>query len=645
MLIPDQETAVDFLNCEAISNTVIEILMGYRNRPLTIGIHGDWGAGKSSILKMIECELAKDEQVAVLWFNGWTFEGFDDAKTVLIESTITELCRQRSTSGKVKEVAARLLRRVDWLKVSKRSSGLAFNMLTGIPSPDQIQSAVSKLKNVAKNVGSINPADVPERLEEISGLLKPEDGGDNVTNTIHAFRKEFHELLDEAKVGQLVVLIDDLDRCLPATAIQTLEAIRLFLCVPKTAFVIGADEAMIEYAVRQHFPNLPVASGPLPYARNYLEKLIQVPFRIPVLGAQETRMYVTLLLVQSLVGEDHDGFSRLLRKAKEGLKKPWLGMGLSQADVQAVDNEKREALDSAFVLAQQIAPVLSEGTKGNPRQVKRFLNALLVRQVIAKARGFDELISQPVLAKLMLAERFQPDFYEHIAIQAMASNEGKAGDIIALEASGKALQGDKKQEADSRKGVPEQEDGQDSDAAKWLERDWLKRWLTIEPTIGNIDLRPYVFVARDKRLLTSAVGLGGLEALIKTLCGSQLEVRAAEQEVKGLTSGDAEIVFGALRERVLGVSSFTNPPPGIEGLSIVAKHHARFQGEVVNLLRILDSRRLGPWVVKGWNESITDPRIMQDLQGVMQTWANQQDNKLLRQAASVALVALRKGTD
>ena len=104
----------------------------------------------------------------------------------------------------------------------------------------------------------------------------------------------------------------------------------------------------------------------------HLEKLIQVPFRIPALGAQETRTYVTLLLVQSIVGEDHDGFDRLLAKAKESLKQPWLGTGLSQADIQEVDENVKDKLNSAFVLAQQIAPILAEGTKGNPRIVQGF---------------------------------------------------------------------------------------------------------------------------------------------------------------------------------------------------------------------------------------------------------------------------------
>ena len=146
MLIPDHETEIDYLNCEAISQTVVELLNDNRKRPLTVGIHGDWGAGKSSILKMIESELSSKKNVAVLWFNGWTFEGFDDAKTVLIENTITELRRKRSTVGKVKEKATKLLKRVDWLKITKRSSGLAFNVLTGLPAPDQIETAIGALR-------------------------------------------------------------------------------------------------------------------------------------------------------------------------------------------------------------------------------------------------------------------------------------------------------------------------------------------------------------------------------------------------------------------------------------------------------------------------------------------------------------------
>ncbi|MCL4677170.1 MAG: KAP family NTPase [Alphaproteobacteria bacterium] len=645
MLIPDHETEVDFLNCEAIAQTVATVLRENRNRPLTIGIHGDWGAGKSSVLKMIETDLTQDKNVAVLWFNGWTFEGFDDAKTILIESTITELCRQRSATGKVKAIAGKLLRRIDWLKVAKRGGGVALNVLTGLPAPDQIQSALAMLNGVTQRIGDMTSEDVTSRLNEIGGFLKPAENGDNLPETIHAFREEFKTLLDEAKIDQLVVLIDDLDRCLPNTAVETLEAIRLFLFVPKTAFIIGADEAMIEYAVRQHFPDLPAASGPLPYARNYLEKLVQIPFRIPALGAQETRAYVMLLLLQGLVGEDHEGFKTLLNQVREGLRQPWLGESATQSDVQAVDKTRRTELDAAFVLAQQIAPMLAEGTKGNPRQVKRFLNALLVRQAIAKARGFGNLIRQPVLAKLMLAERFQPDFYEHVAAQAMASGDGKSADLVALEAANTEQDKKAEKKRTGRKTDDSADEVQASGAEKWRDRDWLKRWLTITPAIAQEDLRPYVFVARDKRLLTGGTVVGGLDALTAKLCATNpFELRPAEPEVRSLTPGDAGIVFAAVRERVLAAGSLKTAPPGISGLSLLAKHHPRYQAELVKLLGSFDPSELGPWAVKGWNESITEPNAKQELQGVIQGWTVGNDNDLLKQAAATALSTLKQGS-
>ena len=647
MLIPDHETEFDYLNCGAISQTVVELLKDNRRRPLTVGIHGDWGAGKSSILKMIEAQLDSDVDVAVLWFNGWTFEGFDDAKTVLIESTITELLRQRSTVGKVKEKATKLLRRVNWLKVAKRSGGLAFNALTGLPSPDQFETAMVALRRLGQDVADLEGNEIPGKVEEIASFLNPAEDGDNLPDTIHQFRKDFKDLLVEAKVEQLVVLIDDLDRCLPTTAIQTLEAIRLFLFVPKSAFVIGADEAMIEYAVRQHFPDLPVASGPLPYARNYLEKLIQVPFRIPALGAQETRIYVTLLLVQSIVGEDHDGLDNLLAKGKDSLREPWHGVGLSQTDVQQVDEGAKDELNSAFVLAQQIAPILAEGTKGNPRQIKRFLNTLLVRQIIAKARGFSEQIKQPVLAKLMLAERFQPDFYEHVSMRAMSANDGRVADLAGVELTGKPEKtkriGKTKEKSTGKRSGQEKATAQQSEIAKWLERDWLKRWLQLEPELANEDLRPYVFVARDRRSLVSATAQGGLETLITKLCGAQLEIRAAEPEVKSLSAADAGIVFNGLRERVLGVGSFVTAPRGMDGLAIVAKHHAHLQREVVALLESFDPKDLGLWVVRGWNEAITETQARGKLIDVMRGWGEQNENTLLKSAAPNAVSTLEGG--
>jgi len=639
MLLPDHETAVDFLNYEAISTTVVELLKENRQRALTIGIHGDWGAGKSSVLKMVQAAMEKDDKVSCLWFNGWTFQGFDDAKTVLIEATIAELCRQRSSMGKVKEIGGRLIKRIDWLKLMRRGTSLAFTLSTGLPSPDVLATVFGNLQQVAGSVKSKTPEEIEAMIKEAASFLKPGEDR-SVPEEIHQFREEFAELLDEAKIDQLVVLIDDLDRCLPATAIDTLEAIRLFLFVPKTAFIIGADEGMIEYAVREHFPNLTLASGAVPYARHYLEKLIQVPFRIPALGNQESRSYVTLLLVEALVGDSHAGFNTLLSKARQTLNQPWLGSGVAQADVQAVDASLLPELDGAFLLAQQIGPILADGTKGNPRQIKRFINSLLVRLAIAKARGFANAVNRAVLAKVMLAERFQPDYYEQLADGAMRASDGIVAELHELETSPELGEAERsiKKDAKPSKPVP----APDAAGTTWRDSEWLRRWLKIQPALGALDLRPYVFVARDKRALATLGGVGGLEALIESLIGSEIAVRSVEPQVKALPIPEAEQLFASLRDRVITQGSFTTQPAGFSGLMIIAKHHPRYQKELLTMIAGIDAKALGFWVAKGWDEVLTEAAAIEQKQTLLNGWAAQTDNVPLQKAASRALSPVRK---
>ena len=306
MILTDNETKVDLLNNEAIAATIITLLRDRPDRPVTVGVHGDWGAGKSSVLEMIEAGFDSEEKVLCPKFNGWRFQGFEDAKIALIEGIVTGLIEKRSLLTKAAEQVKTVLRRIDWLKVAKKAGGLAFTAATGIPSPDLIHTAIGAIESLIADPEKLATKEsAAEALDGVKGLLKPKSDVDttNVPEEINAFRKAFDDLLDKAGVEQLVVLIDDLDRCLPDTAIDTLEAVRLFVFTSRTAFVVAADEAMIEYSVRKHFPDLPDTTGPQSYARNYLEKLIQVPFRIPALGDTETRIYVTLLLVGAELGE------------------------------------------------------------------------------------------------------------------------------------------------------------------------------------------------------------------------------------------------------------------------------------------------------------------------------------------------------
>ena len=598
MIVADNETTIDLLYYEAIARTVVRLVTEESDEPLSVGVHGDWGAGKSSVLLMLEDAFETDEHVLCVRFNAWLFQGFEDAKAVLIETIVDELLQNRPTCAKLTDQAKRVLRRVDWMKVARKASAYGLSLATGIPHPDTLRDLGGAARAVAgKAATDVTAEDVAALVGGSNELLATVEN-DPAPKQMHAFRQEFEELLRRARVNRLVVLLDDLDRCLPEIAVATLEAMRLFLFVPRTAFVIAADEEMIEYAVRHHFPDLPVTTGPTTYARNYLEKLIQVPFRLPSLGYAETRIYVMLLLVLNECGEESDTFSKIVGLAREVLRRPWKGPGVERKAINESLGSVPEAVERALELSGRIAPILADGARGNPRQIKRFINAMMLRLAIAEERGFRDELNISVLAKIMLAERFAPELYD--AIARGSANTGASEDLYALEAAVLAHR--------SVAG-PLKTPSPDAALPDWPNLEWAKQWAAIEPPLAEHDLRPYVFVTRDRRSVFGAVAsLGQLDELITKLQGSPLQIRHASADVARLRTLDAERVFDALRAKVRDAESLAEEPAGARGLAEVSRHHPFLQRSLLAFLKDLPASQLGPWIVTGWAGGAALPR-------------------------------------
>jgi hypothetical protein len=650
---------------------------------VTIGVHGDWGAGKSSVLEMIEAGLDDVEGVLCVKFNGWRFQGFEDAKIALIEGIVTALVEKRPMLTKAAGAVKEVFRRIDWLKVAKKAGGLALTAFTGVPTPDQVRAAVGALTRVLDDPGELaTKENVVAAVETAKSLLKDEVETRNVPEEIGEFRKAFDDLLKEAKVQQLIVLIDDLDRCLPDTAIETLEAVRLFVFTSRTAFVVAADEAMIEYAVRKHFPDLPDTTGPRDYARNYLEKLIQVPFRIPALGEAETRVYVTLLLVGAEVGDDDEGYARLIAAARERLKRPWESAALDAATVNASLGANAARAQNALTLSDQIGPILAAGTKGNPRQIKRFLNTLLLRHRTAEARGFGGEVKLPVLAKLMLAERFLPRLFDQIATVAAAHPKGRCEDLGRLEAA--AGQTDASpgtaDEAENERAVapagpratakPEArvvreslEDGsrgkgraskemaaagiskpaESTMLTEWLGSNAIHDWARVQPALGETDLRPYLFVTKDRKdYFGPASALGHLASVVEQLLGPKLSVQALVGDLKKLAPAEAAQVFEAVRMRIMSADAFDTEPPGIAGLAVLVRAHPSLQPSLLDFLAGLPREQLGAWAVTGWEGIIQEADASARFTQLLDGWSAAEKNPFLKAAAGGAL-RMRKG--
>ncbi|KRH78467.1 KAP family P-loop domain protein [Ferrovum sp. JA12] len=654
MILTDHETKVDLLNNEAIATTIIGLLRERPDRPVTIGVHGDWGAGKSSVLEMIEGGLSGKDEVLCLKFNGWRFQGFEDAKIALIEGIVTGLVEKRPSltkaAGAVKDVFAC----IDWLKVAKNAGGLALTAFTGIPTPDQIGAIVSTLEGVLANPGQIaTKENLSSAIDGVKAILKPSETK-NVPEEVEAFRKAFDKLLKDAGVEQLVVLIDDLDRCLPDTAIETLEAIRLFVFTARTAFVVAADEAMIEYAVRKHFPDLPETTGPRDYARNYLEKLIQIPFRIPALGETETRIYVTLLLAGAELGEDDAGYGELIKAARTRLKRPWESAPLDAAAVNTALGENASKAHNALMLSDQIGPILASGAKGNPRQIKRFLNTLLLRQKTADARGFGDEIKLPVLAKLMLAERFLPSLFDQIATVAVTHPKGRCTDLAALEKVGAADGANPPPSPSTKTKAADGKEPKVTAAAaviqesailtEWKSSQFILAWARVQPPVAEIDLRPYLFATKDKKdYFGPASVLGHLAVVAEKLFGPKLSVQALEPELKQLAQPEAEKLFEAVRTKIMSGDAFDRQPAGIEGMVVLVKAQPSLQGSLIDFLRALPSSRCGPWVLGGWQSALKDADAVARMGRLLDGWSKVTDNQMLRVAAEAAIKTPKGG--
>lgn len=653
MILTDNETKVDLLNNEAIAATIIGLLRERPDRPVTIGVHGDWGAGKSSVLEMIDAGLASDGKVLCLKFNGWRFQGFEDAKIALIEGIVTGLVEKRPALTKAAGALKDVFQRIDWLKVAKKAGGLALTAFTGIPTPDQIAAILGTLEGALADPGQlIDNAAVSSAIDGVKSILKDAETK-NVPEEVEAFRKAFDQLLKDAGVEQLVVLIDDLDRCLPDTAIETLEAIRLFVFTARTAFVVAADEAMIEYAVRKHFPDLPETTGPRDYARNYLEKLIQIPFRIPALGETETRIYVTLLLAGAEVGEDDAGYGELIKAARERLKRPWESAPLDAAAVNAALGTNANKAHNALMLSDQIGPILASGAKGNPRQIKRFLNTLLLRQKTADARGFGEEIKLPVLAKLMLAERFLPSLFDQIATVAVTHPKGRCSDLAELEKVGaaddatphsanvkaKAADGKEPKAAVAASVIPES-----AILTEWKASQSILAWARVQPPVAEIDLRPYLFVTKDKKdYFGPASVLGHLATVAEKLFGPKLSVQALEAELKQLAQPEAEKLFEAVRTKIMSGDTFDTQPAGIEGMVVLVKAQPSLQGGLIDFLHALPSSRCGPWVLGGWQSALKDADALARMDRLLDGWSKVTDNQMLKVAAEAAIKTPKGG--
>lgn len=477
----DNETERDFLNFSGVADTVAEIIVQAHGRPISIGVSGAWGVGKSSLIKLTQAALAQrprkegEREFIFVEFNAWLYQGYDDARAALMDVIAAKLQAEAEKRETSIDKVAGILKRIRWLRSMKLIASDAAAVALGLPPTGILGSMWGLGKRALDGVDQAELDEAKKRTGEVAeaadGLLTPKSDT-SPPREIQALRDSFEEALEELNVT-LVVLIDDLDRCLPATTISTLEAIRLFLFLKHTAFVIAADNDMIKHAVRKHFEGVPDDL----LVTNYFDKLIQVPIRVPALGTQEVRAYMMMLFIEnSALPEDVQ--EKIRAGVCQQLRQTWQGKRVDRAFVQSLHDNFPDELVGKLDTADRLAPLMTtaSGIVGNPRLIKRFLNALAIRMTIAKAQGVG--VDEAVLAKLLLFERLgNPNAYAELISAASANESGKP--VFLAEWEAKAISATEL-----------------ALVAPW-DDPFVLEWLTLPPSLGEIDLRGALYVGRE----------------------------------------------------------------------------------------------------------------------------------------------------
>lgn len=318
-----------YFQFEEYAKTFARIIADKGTRtPLTIGIHGEWGTGKTTLMRAIERQLCggqprkgselppflnpdEDENsyrpCRTVWFNAWKYSRQEALFVALVEAILSQMRRD----GFIHELYAELARPD---KPRMKVAEAVISTLSQVFTLGQMEIDLTKFQTESRF--KTHMAFLDEFQEVFDRLLR-----------WYVVRDWKDERDVDDQEGVLVIFVDDLDRCLPDKTVQVLETIKLMMGKPGTIFLLGASRRVVQAAVRSHYQLQKFEDVS---SQNYLDKIVQLRFDLPPLRPE---------------------------RMEEFIRHTWRGW----------------AKDDPLLVN---LPLVTEGVPTNPRRVKTFINYL-----------------------------------------------------------------------------------------------------------------------------------------------------------------------------------------------------------------------------------------------------------------------------
>lgn len=356
----------DQLGFDRYVETIGEMIVSKNfQTPFCIGIHGEWGSGKTSFMRQLEKRLQKsgtDPLIIPVWFNPWRY-------------------------SKEEHLIIPFLR-----TISAALEDLEWQLNEESVLKDKLKTAVTNLKLAARAIAygatfkfaalALSGKEMIEREKQIRGGRSAEIT-EGLSDIYYRIIDHLQKVVVNGQSFRLVIFIDDLDRCLPEKAVELLEAIKLLLDLEGYLFILGVNRRVVEEGIREHYKFPEVAAGGGGggrrgnLAEEYLEKMIQMPLELPPIEPTRKRKLIDSLLKDSSL--------------------------------------------------KSYAKLIEYGIAGRPRDIVRFVNFLAFFCRLAEKLKFDlsreSKLDKPNNWRKLIKSQFSPEFYLKWAILVFAFRE------------------------------------------------------------------------------------------------------------------------------------------------------------------------------------------------------------------------------
>lgn len=528
-ILVDMPSATPGLNFDAYASALAHAIANSRPQ-FAIGIYGPWGSGKTTLMNAVRSRL-NEANTVIVEFSAWRYE-----KEQYLLVPLLDTVREALVAWADRRALLAPPDRPDPLVAAVRNAAsvigkIATSIVAGISfsvgAPGSIElsfEAAKALERARQFDEEDSPGLFGRRRKNPHELVKERGSATFPQSVYHTCFRELQKVFTELRAkftdlrvneGDLrfVVFVDDLDRCLPAGALEVLEAIKLFFEHEGFVFVVGLDRSIVEKFVERSYPEtivrelpMSVAPGGQPLApvekrqalvsgAEYIKKIFQVPF--------------TLAPVQlSQVGDLIEAIQR--------------GNELQQEQFDDLRDRVKPHLETA----------LGEAAV-NPREVKRFINAYVLQMKIKQHLDPDVVLAlQTINARLdwdvvregveVHRDEFMRALRDHFTkvTGSITPAEGEVGPLELLDPRLRALP---------------------QSFVEYVAFDYSVGRKLLDETEGN-RIEEYLYSVESTRSTHGGVLLNVLPLLF--------QARRAVQSAVNMLSGDADKAFGRAREQL-----------------------------------------------------------------------------------------------